>query len=496
MGNWLDDRTGIRSWRRRVLDEPMPAGTGWWFTLGGLLLFGLFVQAASGIALALFYVPTADHAWDSVHFILTRVRGGAILRGLHYWGAGLVMASAALHLARVVFFGSYRRPREVTWLTGLGLFALLLGLAITGAVLPWDQRAYWSIGVVFRATALTPWYVIHVIALPAVVVILTAKHLYLIWRHGISGPVTLHSGPAQRFYPNQVRRIRVVVLAAAVVLGVLAWKGAPTLQPPADVATRGYVPRPDWYFLGAGEAARLVPAAVRAAAGWLVAGVVTVFLVLLPWLDRARTRESGPRWRVLVPFAAILGVALALTAWGVRDVPRVDQNAWNFQEIAGAALIQSGDRCVRCHRSGGVAAPVEAGHIVRPPGWLTMHVADPEVLAAGIREAPFVNQADSRAMLAALSHLRSSSPPAVDAATLRIYTLLSRFCVECHQLDGAGGTRGPDLSHAGLKFDATTLEQRITDAHDVRPDTPMPAFSGIIDPADIKALAEWLAQRK
>jgi mono/diheme cytochrome c family protein len=107
-----------------------------------------------------------------------------------------------------------------------------------------------------------------------------------------------------------------------------------------------------------------------------------------------------------------------------------------------------------------------------------------------------VNQADSRAILAALARLRAGAPPAVDAGTLHVYTLLSRFCVDCHQLDGTGGTRGPDLSHAGLKSGAATLEQRITDAHDSRPDTPMPAFSGLIDPADIRALAEWLGQRR
>ena len=138
IGDWLDERTGIRALRHRVLDEPMPAGTGWWFTLGGLLLFGLLVQAASGVAMALFYVPTADHAWDSVHFVLTNVRGGPVLRGLHFWGASLVVVAAVLHLARVVFFGSYRRPREVTWFTGLGLFlALLDGLVdLFGAHLP------------------------------------------------------------------------------------------------------------------------------------------------------------------------------------------------------------------------------------------------------------------------------------------------------------------------------------------------------------------------
>ncbi len=104
--DWLDNRTGFRSLRHHALDEPLPAGTGWWFTLGSILLFGLSVQVLTGIALALYYAPTPDHAWDSVRFITTSVRGGAFLRGLHHWGASIVVVAAVIHLIRVVAFGS------------------------------------------------------------------------------------------------------------------------------------------------------------------------------------------------------------------------------------------------------------------------------------------------------------------------------------------------------------------------------------------------------
>ncbi len=494
--DWLDDRTGFRQIRHRVLDEPLPAGTGWWFTLGGLLLFGLFLQVVTGAGLALFYVPTAGQAWDSVRFVVTRVRGGAFLRGVHYWGASLVVIAAVLHMVRVVFFGSYRKPREVTWLIGLATFAVILGLALTGAVLPWDQRAYWSVAAPLGAGALTPWYVIHVIVLPVALLILTVTHLYLLRRHGISGPAMRHPGPSQPFYPALVMRIRVVVLVAVAVVAVLAWIGAPALQPPADPASHGDAARPDWYFLGLSQVLRHVPGRWALPVTLSVIGLGAAFLALLPWLDRARTREAGPRWRVLVPFSGLLALMAVLTSWGVRTVPPVGGGAWNFQEIAGASLIQTSDRCVRCHGASGMAAAIEPGHLTRRQDWLAMHVGDPEVLAAGIREAPVVNRADSRAMIAALSHLRSGPPPAVEAGTLRVYTLFSRYCFDCHQLDGAGGSKGPDLSRAGLKYSATTLEQRIADAHDSRADTGMPSFSGIIDPADIRALAEWLSQRK
>ena len=153
---WLDDRTGWRGFRRHLLEEPLPAGTGWWFTLGSLLLFGLAVQFVTGIALALYYAPTPDHAWDSVRFVATDVRAGSFLRGLHHWGASLVVVAAVLHLGRVVFFGSYKKPREVNWLVGLAILLVILAFGLTGYLLPWDQRAYWATVVTINIARLTP----------------------------------------------------------------------------------------------------------------------------------------------------------------------------------------------------------------------------------------------------------------------------------------------------------------------------------------------------
>ena len=123
---WLDDRAGVRAIRRSLLDEPLPPGTGWWFTLGSVLLFGLTIQIVTGVLLALYYAPTPDHAWDSVRFITMSVRGGSFLRGLHHWGATIVVVAAVVHLVRVVFFGSYRKPRELNWLVGLALLGIIL----------------------------------------------------------------------------------------------------------------------------------------------------------------------------------------------------------------------------------------------------------------------------------------------------------------------------------------------------------------------------------
>ena len=314
VARWLEDRTGYRGIRKHLLDEPLPAGTGWWFTLGSLLLFGLGVQVVTGIALALFYAPTPDHAWDSVRYITTNVRGGAFLRGLHHWGASLVVVAAVLHMVRVLFFGSYKKPRELNWLVGLLLLQVILAFGLTGYLLPWDQRAYWATVVTINIARLTPmlgdmvavvlqggadigaltltrWYAVHVMVLPAVLVVLIVVHLYLMRRHGISGPVTPRIGSSQMFFPHQAARDLTVAVIGGVLLATLAWRGAPALEPMADPTSSDYIPRPEWYFLGLFQLLKYFPGRLEVIGALVVPGLVMTFLALLPWIDRARGRE-------------------------------------------------------------------------------------------------------------------------------------------------------------------------------------------------------------
>ncbi len=127
MKDWLAARTGYREAAHVLLDEPLPPGTGWFFTLGSVLLALLSVQLLTGAFLTLYYAPTPDHAYDSVRFI-TALPAGRIVRGLHHYGASFLVVALALHMLRVIAFGSYKPPREVTWLSGLVLLALVLGL--------------------------------------------------------------------------------------------------------------------------------------------------------------------------------------------------------------------------------------------------------------------------------------------------------------------------------------------------------------------------------
>jgi hypothetical protein len=125
-----------------------------------------------------------------------------------------------------------------------------------------------------------------------------------------------------------------------------------------------------------------------------------------------------------------------------------------------------------------------------------MHVADPEVIAAGVRDAPQTNQGETHSIVAALARLRAGPPPVVDEGTRKVSMLVSKFCLNCHKIDGVGGKEGPELTHAGKKLDATTIEQRLIDPTSVDPMAEMPSFSGRISPEDIKVIAGWLASRK
>ena len=153
--DWFDTRTGIRSVRRVLLEEPLPPGTGWFFTLGSVLLALLSIQLLTGAFLTLYYAPTPDHAYDSVRFI-SSTTAGRLVRGLHHFGASFIVVAVVLHMLRVILFGSYKPPREVTWLSGLVLLALILAFSLTGYLLPWDQRAYWATVVTINISRLTP----------------------------------------------------------------------------------------------------------------------------------------------------------------------------------------------------------------------------------------------------------------------------------------------------------------------------------------------------
>lgn len=208
LANWLDDRFGWRSVWSAIFLRKIPH-VNWLYTLGSATLFVATLQVATGILLMIYYVATPDHAYDSVVYITSQVPAGWFIRGLHHWGASAMVVLTVLHMLRVFLYGSYKFPREVTWLTGVCLLLIVVGFGFTGYLLPWDQKAYWATTVGTRiagvAPGLGPWILrimrggedlsavtlarffgVHVWVLPAGLLTLLLVHLYLVIRIGIS----------------------------------------------------------------------------------------------------------------------------------------------------------------------------------------------------------------------------------------------------------------------------------------------------------------------
>jgi len=244
-GDWLNDRTGYRAGLRRVLDEPVPGDVNWFFTLGSVLLFLLALQFVTGVTLTMYYVPMPAYAYESLRFIMTQLKFGSMLRGLHFFGASFIVIFAVLHLLRVLFFGAYKSPREVTWGTGIVLLLLVLAFGLTGYLLPWDQRAYWATVVTINIAKSTPlvgtyianimrggpdigaltlsrWYATHVILLPVSVLLFVVVHLYLMRRHGIAGHFNPRPLPTSPFYPVHAVKDTIVIAAVFALLFSLA----------------------------------------------------------------------------------------------------------------------------------------------------------------------------------------------------------------------------------------------------------------------------------
>lgn len=205
---WLDERLGLSEIYQVVLDRKVPK-VNWWFTMGSASLFLAVVQAITGIMLTVYYVPSPDHAYDSVNYIMNEVQFGWLVRGIHHWGASLLVITVFLHMLRVFFYGAYKYPREFTWITGVVLFLSTLGMGFTGYLLPWNQKAYWAttVGTEIAGTApavggffmkvlrggqnlsgvtLARFFSLHIWIIPAVVLVTLGIHLYLVVRLGIS----------------------------------------------------------------------------------------------------------------------------------------------------------------------------------------------------------------------------------------------------------------------------------------------------------------------
>ena len=574
LGDLLDERTGHRKLLEHMLDEPVKGGARWAYVFGSALLGTFLVQAVTGVALMTSYAPSEKTAWASVHYIQFTQAGGWLVRGLHHFGAQAMVIVLAAHLLQVSLFGAYKKPREVTWWLGLGLFTMVLGFALTGYLLPWDQKGYWATrvatniagtipvvgdatqklmqgGAEYGSLTLTRFYAVHVFVLPALLVALVSAHVALFRKHGVTPSAKADLRKVDAFFPKQLLKDVVAVLAVVAVVFVLAWRehGAP-LDAPADPSS-DYPARPEWYFLALFQLLKYFHGPLELVGTVVLPTLIGGYLFALPLLDRKPGTALRGRIGSLVPLALIAAGAVGLTLQAQRqdasdaafqkERGRADERATIANRIAKDGVPPEGPlammrrnpelrgpelfdkHCGSCHTLGGHGsekdrtAPVLDGWGTE--AWVLAMLHEPDAdtkfgRSAYKGEMPSVDvppaggapsfkpmTADDQSAVAAFLGASADG-----ARAARGKTIVATRCTTCHLLDGKGDDSdeglAPELAgwgtipwvRAQIANPATRTTYR-EHALDAERKGHMPRFDADISNEDMDLLAKWVHDR-
>jgi cytochrome b6 len=355
MLDWLHDRTGYRALRPLARRKQVPVHRhSVWYYLGGMALFLFLLQVATGVLLLFYYRPSAEGAFESVQFLMAEVEFGWLIRSIHSWGANLMVLTLFVHLFSTLLLKAYRAPREVTWMSGVVLFGLALGLGFTGYLLPWNELAFFATRVGTEIPAVMPvvgdfmkellrggedvtgatltrFFGFHVWVLPALTFLVIGLHVILVQKHGMSVPPSVErDGGAPRtlpFFPNFLLRDAVGWLVALALLAAAAAFFPAHLGDKADPFASAPVGiRPEWYFVFMFQTLKLLPARILGLNGELLGvagfGLAGLVLLFLPFLDRpGPDGRHRPIWRWLAVLALVYIVALTWLGY-TADVTR------------------------------------------------------------------------------------------------------------------------------------------------------------------------------
>jgi ubiquinol-cytochrome c reductase cytochrome b subunit len=552
LGAWLADRLGLDELGATLRGGHVPGGASFWHTLGTVAA-GLFVlEAVTGVLLATAYTPSVTGAWASVAYIQDQLTLGWFVRGLHSFGSSALIVGTGAHMLQVLLLGAYRRPRELNWMVGLAMFGVVTLFALSGYLLPWDQKGYWAKlveatiaggapvvgdatqkliqgGAAFGNMTLTRAYAFHAMALPALLIGLLVLHIYLFRRHGYTPRWSLSAAEAAArapAWPDQALRNAVVgmLVWGVVTVAVIARHGAP-LESPAD-PTSSYLARPEWYALPLYQLRMFFEGPLEIVATMIIPGIVTALAFALPFLDRGPSNRPTDRRRVLA--AAALGLvavtALAVTALAkdARDpayakaraeeklrgetarklaqkgVP-ADGNVFRNDPLYRAREIWD-DRCAGCHSlagTGGEKGPDFKGYNSR--AWIRGFLANPDgplhmgpaKIEKGMK--PVVVAPEELDALVEYVYAETGATDVDVSKAGRGRDLLSPSdCDTCHDFDGVGENNGPNLKGRGTqKWIAAVISDP---GHELlfSDRNKMPKFSSKLTPAEIGELATFV----
>ncbi|MFV0443470.1 MAG: cytochrome b N-terminal domain-containing protein [Planctomycetaceae bacterium] len=456
---WLENRLQFKDSIKPIMDHPVPKEVGgrkgWAYVFGSVTTTFFVLQIVSGICLAMVYEPTVEGAYASLEYLNYEVPFGWLMRAIHYWSGSAMVLMMFVHLAQVFLWGAFKYPREITWLAGVGLLLLTLGLAFTGQVLRFDADAYWGIGVGVSAAARVPaagsaathmlmggefigtntisrFFTLHVFVLPALLIGVLTLHVYMVLKRGISEPPTPGKliDPASYdneyhelvkdgvpFVPDVLYRDGIACgVSVIIVIALSVWLGPKGPEAIGDPTLLQAEPRPDWAFLPIYALASLAPPSMETALmlGLPVIGILV--LLSVPFVSGVG-EKSWRRRPVSVITVVISVVAFLILGWYGATAPWSPQmDAWSGEPV-----------------------PVR--------------------------------------LVARLTPLERQG-----AAVFQ-----SNACRNCHALDGLGGRRGPDLTDVGRRMNYDRLVRQV-----IQGGGNMPAYGQRLDSAEVEAMVAFL----
>jgi ubiquinol-cytochrome c reductase cytochrome b subunit len=452
---WIDDRIGWSAAIWPIVTHPVPK-VNWWYVLGSATLIAFVVQVVTGVALAFTYVPAPNAAYESLYFITNWAIFGNVVRGIHYWGSSAMVVLVVAHLAHVFLIAAYKFPREVNWLTGVILLGMTLAMAFTGQLLRWNQDAYWAVslmasmasrvpligdvlvdviiaGQTVGGATLTRFYATHVFLIPAAMFVLIGLHLYLVIRHGVSEVPKPGRPVRKETYRQEYQEL-------------LHREGIPFWP---DFAWKDVV-----FALITGSFVLLLAIALGAPE-------------LGPPADPTNLNaHPKPDWYFLWLFALLSYAPPALESLVIVGLPL----------LIGILLIivpftsPDGERSYK-RRPWAVATVVfstlSLGVLIWQ-GYLSPWAPDLH------------------------AHLPPADVAGLQGEAARGAELFEeQVCLACHQIDGEGGRRGPDLTTVGDRLTREQLTWRILNGG-----TNMPAYGQSLSPDELNALVAFLAERQ
>lgn len=448
--SWINQRIPLDS-LLEFLNKPVSKKLGIGYSLGTVLWVLILLEIITGIAMTLYYVPTPDHARDSIEFIRTQVMFGKLIFGLHVWTASAIVIFFVTWLLYIFFIGGYKSPRQLTWIVGILLGLVIFGFLLTGYLLPWDQKSYWGTMVrthiiesvpgighiqakLLRAgdelgvLTMSRFYSGHVVILPLIFLILVSFYLFLICKRDYS-PANQPSmdSELEPFFPRHAIRHLIVAFLVLAILCFVVYRFPAPLDKIADPTDSSYVPRPEWYFLFLNQLLRYFDGRYQFIGTTVIPTAGVLLLLFLPFIDR-NPRKSPKQRPFAIGFASIVFVGLVfLTVQGalnqphsvskppvqiaVIPTPTPEQNKLPVDSVKQGEQIFQANQCITCHQVNGKGG-TRAGNLSslalqHNQLWLEVFVNNPNTMMKPQKSHPSItlNPSEKVLLIAYLSSL-------------------------------------------------------------------------------------------